>query len=153
MEECFKMKKLLKSNRAFTLIELLVVIAILAVLATLYVPRILTTTTEAKKAVAIANARTLASEVTMYNTNHTTKISGATINSSTDGLSDGVKTKYAGKKLITKDSFTGDAASLLTGREFPDANYVVILVDSDGNCFIVNQDGTNIGAPTPTPTT
>ncbi len=149
------MKKLLKSNRAFTLIELLVVIAILAVLATLYVPRILTTTNEAKKTVAIANARTLASEVTMYNAGKAagSQIGGNVIQSTTTGISEGLKSKYAGKKLVTAASFTGEAAALLNGREFPDSSVVVLLVDGDGNCFIVNADGTNVGAPTPTPPT
>ncbi len=81
------MKKFFKNNKGFTLIELLVVIAILAVLATLYIPRIINSTADAKRTVAISNARTLASEIYMNNATNTTKIgtSGTQIKNLSDG--------------------------------------------------------------------
>ena len=142
------MKKFLKENRSgFTLIELLGVIAILAVLATLYVPRIINSTDDAKKTVAIANARTLASEITMYNadSSNTAKITG------TGTKSNALKAVYdTGYTLIQASDIR--SKGLLDGREFPDDDYAVLVLDSKGNCFVVQPDGTNIGV-TPTPAT
>ena len=139
------MKKFFKENRkGFTLIELLVVIAILAVLATLYVPRILTSTTNAKKTVAIANARTLASEITMYN------IEASQNSSKHIFVGGGTKTTTGHPDWLT-DSRTyvlaadfeasetpAEIKSLLNGRQFPDPTVVLIMIEPSGSCYLVN---------------
>ncbi len=150
------MKKFLKNNRSgFTLIELLVVIAILAVLATLYVPRIISSTTDAKKTVAIANARTLASEITMYNAGHDVVFLGSVAVNTIEGFSDANKTKYSGCKQVVAADLTRGAGEgiiaapaeikeLANGRAFPSPTYVIILTDAKGNCFIVAPNGDNL---------
>ncbi len=143
------MKKFLKNNRSgFTLIELLVVIAILAVLATLYVPRILSSSNNAKETVEKANARTLASEITMYNASNTTKFLGNTAVDATScpSFTDANKTKYSSYKKVEGDDFTDNATpagikALLDGRTFPDDTVVILLIDPTGNCFIVSATG------------
>ncbi len=151
------MKKFIKENRkGFTLIELLVVIAILAVLATLYVPRIVKSTNDAKETVEIANARTLASEITMYNAGvtdtadlllgtgtGTTPVKTGSTNTCATAL-----TGLAGtNNVVLEANITGhaedDAKALLNGRKFPDADIVVLITDDKGNCFIRKPDGTD----------
>ncbi len=129
------MKKFLKNNQsALTLIELLVVIAILAVLATLYVPRILTGTNKAKRAVEIANARTLASEITMYNSTATTKIKGTGVKSTYDWLLD------TDHNVILSTQFNSLPGGLSDGRAFPDTDIVYLVTDKEGNCYIVTGE-------------
>ncbi len=153
------MKKFLKDNRkGFTLIELLVVIAILAVLATLYVPRIVSSSNNAKKTVEIANARTLASEITMINASATKVFKGSgTVPTSAAG--DNWGTYATGYNVVQASDITNPPAALglsakvtaeikglLDGRGFPSDAYVYILTDAKGNCFIVDTDGNNIKA-------
>ena len=135
------MKKFFKENqKGFTLIELLVVIAILAVLATLYVPKIVSSANDAKETVEIANARTLASEITTYNATATTKILGHEYSSTTDP-----SWASSGNLLVVSaNDITSDAnaAYLMDGRSFPSTSTVTIVTDGKGNCFIVNtKDG------------
>ncbi len=138
------MKKFFKENqKGFTLIELLVVIAILAVLATLYVPKIVSSANDAKETVAIANARTLASEITAYN-------ASATDANKVKGSVSGTNATYSwlqnsGFAIVSEKDITNNngAKYLMDGREFPTSSKVVIVTDSKGNCFIVNaSDGT-----------
>lgn len=132
------MKKFLKENRSgFTLIELLVVIAILAVLATLYVPRILGSSANAKRTVEIANARTLASEITMYNSTRTS-----------DFITPAGSDTLAGGKILAASDLT--SSGLLNGRNFPDGNIVKIIVDDKHNAYIVDPDGVPFTGAEPT---
>ncbi len=152
------MKKFLKENRSgFTLIELLVVIAILAVLATLYVPRIISSSTDAKKQVAISNARTLASEIMMYNAGHTPVFLGTgDIDAEGTSISSANQALYKDNcTIVTEADVKGTATGsttpaaikeLLTAREFPSNTYVLIITDNKGNCFILKPDGSNITA-------
>ncbi len=149
-------KKTQSNQQGFTLIELLVVIAILAVLATLYVPRIISSSNDAKNTVAIANARTLASEITMYNASHSSQIllptEGTKITASESTASPQLKAVYPNYRMVKATDTELSAAKLLEGRDFPDPSVVVLIVDNKGNCFICQPDGTNIGVtPTPTP--
>ena len=146
------MKKFFKENqKGFTLIELLVVIAILAVLATLYVPKIVQSTADAKKTVEIANARTLASEITTYNATKTTGQIKGSGDKPTSILT--TATWKEGWKVVTKDDLA--STTLLDGRSFPDSTYVLLVTDTNHNCFILNTDGSPItvvdatGSPTP----
>ncbi len=163
------MKKFFKENqKGFTLIELLVVIAILAVLATLYVPKIVSSANDAKETVAIANARTLASEITAYNASATdaNKVKGSESGTSKvedgesgtskveDGESgtsepetskSGTSEPYSwlansGLAIVSESDITSNTGAkyLMDGREFPTSSKVVIVTDSKGNCFIVN---------------
>lgn len=140
------MKKFFKENRkGFTLIELLVVIAILAVLATLYVPRIISSTNNAKETVDISNARTLASEITMINTERSVK--GEALfkgdGALPSGFSEANKTKYSTYKVVEEDDITGSSIpeikKLLDGRTFPSS--AVILSATDGSCIVVKANG------------
>lgn len=135
------MKKFFKENqKGFTLIELLVVIAILAVLATLYVPKIVSSANDAKETVEIANARTLASEITTYNATATKKILGHEYSSTTDPS----WASSGNLSVVSANDITSvaDAAYLMDGRSFPSTSTVTIVTDGKGNCFIVNtEDG------------
>ncbi len=141
------MKKFFKNNKGFTLIELLVVIAILAVLATLYVPRIMGSAANAKKTVAIANARTLASEITMYNS---TAATANLIKGTGEKTGFSASATYDDNTLIvTKDNIEAKDATILYGRDFPDPAIVLLLTDNLGNCFIVQGTGAtgHVGEP------
>lgn len=61
------MKEIKQNEKGFTLVELVVVIAILAVLAALLVPRIIGNVNDASDSRELADARTIASEVTTHN--------------------------------------------------------------------------------------
>ena len=120
-------KKLKKNEKGFTLVELIVVIAILGVLAALIVPRIVGNVGEATLEREVANARTLASEITVYNAQHNTDITN-------DSGGYVTKTKY-------------DAVlDLPEGIEWPDSTKVQIKVDVNGNAAIKKL------ATTPIPT-
>ena len=61
------MKEIKRNDKGFTLVELVVVIAILAVLAALLIPRIIGNVEDANKSRELADARTIAGEVTTHN--------------------------------------------------------------------------------------
>ncbi len=141
------MKKFFKENRkGFTLIELLVVIAILAVLATLYVPRIISSANTAKQTVEIANARTLASEITQYNTRQS--VAGSAIFKGTGDLpsewTTETKTKYSAYKALQATDITGsdigEIKVLLDGRSFP-TGAVILIHNTNGSCIVLKTDG------------
>ena len=117
-------KKLEKNEKGFTLVELVVVIAILAILAVLLVPKIMGNVDEAKASRHTANARTIASEISTYNALNRTAGAGAPI---------------ANKTSLHSTSTDVDAVATLLGRtakDFPDATYAEIVVDSEGNCTV-----------------
>lgn len=92
------LKKMQKKQEGFTLVELIVVIAILGVLATLLVPNIMGNVKESKSATIISNARTVASEVTVYNAKLVT--TGATPAATLDAA---MTACGAGKDLSSSD--------------------------------------------------
>jgi type IV pilus assembly protein PilA len=113
-------KKIRKSEEGFTLVELVIVIAILAVLAALLVPRIMGNVEDAKRSQAIADARTIASEITVYNAQ-----------------------AKADEDMITET--TEDALGKIkrTTKDLPSKEYVEIEIDSAGNATVkIKSDGT-----------
>lgn len=62
-----------KKKKGFTLVELIAVIAILGILAMIVVPKISNYTSDARKNRDLANAKTIAQAVEMYNTEHEDK--------------------------------------------------------------------------------
>ena len=56
-----------RNKKGFTIIELIVVIAIIAILAAIAIPSFIGITAEANSAVAIANARSIATAINSYN--------------------------------------------------------------------------------------
>ena len=141
------MKKFFKENqKGFTLIELLVVIAILAVLATLYVPKIVQSTANAKKTVEIANARTLASEITTYNATKTTK-DDIIIGTGSNSAKYTFLADHANWTVVEGTETKLISSNLLDGRTFPDTTYVYLITDNKtGSCFIVDAAGSPITA-------
>jgi type IV pilus assembly protein PilA len=121
------LKRFKKNQKGFTLVELIVVIAILGVLAALIVPRILGNVDEATKEREIANARTIASEITIHN----------------------AKAVTANKITITpctQVAYEAKGLRLPEGITWPDATVVVIRIDASGNASI---DETPATTPTP----
>jgi type IV pilus assembly protein PilA len=115
------LKKIKKNQKGFTLVELVVVIAILAVLSALLVPRIMGNVDDARREREIADARTLASEIAVYNANQKTEVTPVLIQGTgTDGA------------LVQGDIAT-TLTSWNTADAFPEASYVLIKIDADGN--------------------
>lgn len=127
------MKTIKKNEKGFTLVELVIVVAILAILATLLVPRIMGNVEEAEKSKELANARTIASEITIHNA--LVKVEG-----------DGTDTIPA--DLPEGETETPLDTSNYDGRfgDLPKEKFCTITVDSDGNAKVVEP------TPTPTPT-
>ena len=139
------MKQIKRNEKGFTLVELVVVIAILAVLAALLIPRIIGNVNDAKASQGLADARTLAGEITTHNA--IAVLDGtATIPAGRDGTGSDV--------ILTAD--TPDLNLDLIGREagdLPDAKYAEngnfsaangnFTVDADGNATV--KDKTNSG--------
>ena len=122
------LKKMKKNEKGFTLVELVVVIAILAVLAMLLVPRIMGNVDDANKSKEIANARTLASEITVHNATAKKPAQWITGNPVVVGnLAAGV----AGEADAGKVGIALPDVSI-----FPDATIVLIRVDAKGNASI-----------------
>ena len=111
------LKKLRKNEKGFTLVELIVVIAILGVLAALIVPRIVGNVAEAAKETQIANARTIASEITIYNAQNDPNIEEDSVG------------------YVTATSCTGKL-DLPDGITWPTTTVVHINVDDNGNASI-----------------
>ena len=112
-------KEMRKNEKGFTLVELVVVIAILAVLALLLVPRIMGNVEDSRKSKEIANARTIASEISTHN---------ALVDEDDPST---------GSKVNPGTYYKGQAGNISqidrTGDELPNPTYAVIEVDSDGN--------------------
>lgn len=125
-EEKEMMKNLKKNEKGFTLVELVVVIAILALLAALLVPRIMGNVEDAKKSKQIANARTIASEISTYN---------ALVKVNSNGIGAIPQGNYhAG----TSSAPLTNLASInrTDAKEFPDESVAEVVVDAQGNASV-----------------
>lgn len=116
------MQEIKKKNKGFTLVELVVVIAILAVLVTLIVPKIMGNITDAQKNTEIGNARTLASEITVWNAKQTSNSNWIVDGSDTD-------------TVISIDEYKAHL-TLPAGTVWPSGKYATIVVDTEGNASI-----------------
>lgn len=115
------MKELKKNEKGFTLVELVVVIAILGVLVALIVPRIMGNVQDARRRTDQGNARTLASEITVWNAQQT---SNATWITDTDGSGVIDQAEYTARRTLP------------TGITWPAATNATITVDSAGNASV-----------------
>ncbi len=136
-------KKFVKNEKGFTLVELIVVIAILAVLATLLIPRIMGNVKEAAEQSQISTARTLASEITIWNAKALTDGDTATV-----PIPAGVETGTGTfpHTVVLTDLTVANGLKLTDDADFPKDTVVKILVDSKGNAYI-----DIVGTPTTTP--
>ncbi|MGB8453807.1 MAG: type II secretion system protein [Anaerocolumna sp.] len=116
------LKKMKDNEKGFTLVELIVVIAILGILATLLVPRIMGNVKDARDNKDIANARTIASEISVYNAQQEEETDWITGNPVAEGA--------IANKLV----------DLPQGVDFPAGDVVKIIVDDDGNASIEKID-------------
>lgn len=116
------MQELKKNKKGFTLVELVVVIAILAVLVTLIVPKIMGNVADAQKNTEIGNARTLASDITVWNAQKP----------STEWVVELDATK---DNIITKADYV-NRIPLPAGVVWPSGKYANITIDSLGNASV-----------------
>ena len=123
------MKTIKKNEKGFTLVELVIVVAILAILAALLVPRIMGNVEDAKKSRELANARTIASEITIHNA--LVKVEG-------DGTYIPASLPDSGEYTLHQDSESTEGG-YYDGRfgDLPDEDFCTITVDSDGNATVV----------------
>lgn len=119
------LKKMKKNQKGFTLVELVVVIAILAVLSALLVPRIMGNVEEARHEKEVADARTLASEIAVYNAKAGTD--------DTDAIVEYLTTPADEASLTAIADFASWAGN------FPLAADVLITIDADGNPTVDDQ--------------
>lgn len=124
-----KLNNVRKNKKGFTLVELVVVIAILAILALLLVPRIMGNVEDSKKSKEIANARTIASEISTHNALAKVNSDGSMIKSVTYA-------KDASDALV--GTGTEDSLNALNRKvkDLPLESYAVIVVDSNGNASV-----------------
>lgn len=118
-----------KNQKGFTLVELIVVVAIMAVLATLLIPRIMGNVKQAADQTEISTARTLASEITIWNAKALTDNDATTV-TIPNPLPTGAAVTLEATDLV-------GGVVLPTGTTFPKASIVEIKVDEDGNASIV----------------
>jgi prepilin-type N-terminal cleavage/methylation domain-containing protein len=122
-------KKMKKNEKGFTLVELIIVIAILAVMATILIPRILGNVKDANTQSQISTAKTIASEITVYNAE--ARIKGtATVPATLPAT--GTTYEVKATDLVGSLKLTGDT-------DFPTNTVVKILVDEQGNAFVDKQ--------------
>lgn len=121
------MKEIKQNEKGFTLVELVVVIAILAVLAALLVPRIIGNVNDASDSRELADARTIASEVTTHNA--LVKVDPSAGNTIPAAL------PAAGGTTLLDDSMLGPIGRA-GDTTLADMNTHTITVDSDGNATV-----------------
>ena len=124
------MKTIKKNEKGFTLVELVIVVAILAILAALLVPRIMGNVEDAKKSKELANARTIASEITIHNALVKVEGTGTTIPATLPA---------SGTETTLQDSDSTNNRTYYNGSfgKLPATGYCTITVDSYGNATVV----------------
>ena len=127
------MKTIKKNEKGFTLVELVIVVAILAILAALLVPRIMGNVEEAKKSKELANARTIASEITIHNALVKVEGDGTTIPDPLPEDETELRQVSSDEQSANYDGRFGD---------LPDAGICKITVDRDGNATVVETTST-----------
>ncbi len=123
------LKKMKENEKGFTLVELIVVIAILGILSVLLVPKIMGNVQDASTEREIANARTIASEVSIHNATAVDDKTAKTIPATLPATGATVALKE-GDLTGTDIAIDGDDIT------FPDTSKVEIIVDSVGNASI-----------------
>lgn len=112
------MNKMKENNKGFTLVELVIVIAIIAILAALLVPNIIGSVEDAQVSKEMADARSLASEITTSNAME-----------ATDASPD---------YIVSAETEAGKSFTLHSGetRDVPNFKYVQIIVDTNNAAVV-----------------
>lgn len=143
------MKKFKENDKGFTLVELVIVIAIILVLAALLVPRIMSSIDDARRASEVADAKTIASEMSTYGAMLVTKDAEAKLpagNYSTGKPK--IKDIEGIEDIEWADVESEGAATGLEGflneynreaSDFPTGKYAYIEVTSEGNVNVVER--------------
>lgn len=118
-------KRLRENEKGFTLVELIIVIAILAILALLVVPRIMDNLNKARYSRALADAKTIANEITTANALQLAE-DGTLAFSEVDDIKKADDIKYDRMRKVLKEA--------------EDSN-IEIIINEDGSAEVIEPSG------------